>query len=119
LGQRGETGEGGDLVGAVVSRMTDATIASFVSRNVIADTPTDRLAQAFQSLVVDSDQRQRLLTVAKQDVRNSPLGSTEGFEAVWDHIAEKLLTSYSDKPFVSDDYGRELTASRTRAMEVE
>ena len=25
----------------------------------------------------------------------SPLGSTEGFEAVWNHVAEKLLTSYS------------------------
>ena len=33
-----------------------------------------------------------------------------GFESVWNSVAEKLLTSYSDEPFVSDAYG-------TRAVE--
>ena len=43
---------------AVVSRMTDATIARFVSRHVISDSaPTDRLALAFQSLVREPDQQ--------------------------------------------------------------
>ena len=34
-------------------------------------------------------------------------------------VAQKMLTSYSDKPYVSDDYARELTGTRTRAIDVE
>jgi hypothetical protein len=116
----GDAEEGPRLMSAVISRMTDGTIASFVSRNVIAEsTPTDRLAQAFQTLVRDDDQRQRLLTLAREDVAASPLGNTDGFESVWGHVAEKLLTSYSDEPFVSPEYGRELSSARTQAIEVE
>src|SRR5205823_14424748 len=47
------------------------------------------------------------------------LGQTEGFETVWNHVAEKLLTSYSDESFVSDVYARELSGARTRAVDVE
>jgi len=112
--------EGPRLMQAVVSRMTDHTIARFVSRHVIAErAPTDRLALAFQSLVRDPEQQQRMLALAKDDVSASPLGSTEGFEAVWNTVAEKLLTSYSDESFVSDEYGRELSGSRAKAIEVE
>ncbi len=105
---------------AVVSRMTDTTISRFVSSHVISgDTSTDRLAQAFQTLVRDGGEQQRLLALAKDDVAASPLGSTEGFESVWNNVAEKLLTSYSDEPFVSDAYGKELSGARTKAIEVE
>ena len=120
LDQRGEREDGPRLMNAVVSRMSDGTIAQFVSRNVIAEgTATDRVIQAFQSLVPDSAQRPRLLALAKDDVAASPLGSTEGFESVWNHVAEKLLTSYSDESYVSQDYGRELSGARTQAIEVE
>jgi hypothetical protein len=113
-------GEGPPLMQAVVSRMTDATISRFVSRHVISgDTSTDRLAQAFQTLVRDGEEQQRLLALAKDDVAASPLGSTEGFESVWNNVAEKLLTSYSDKPFVSEAYGKELSSARAKAIEVE
>jgi predicted nucleic acid-binding protein len=116
----GDDDEGQRLVQAVVSRMTDTTIARFVSRHVISESaPTDRLALAFQSLVREPDHQQRLLTLARDDVAASPLGSTEGFESVWNHVAEKLLTSYSDETFVSDAYGRELSGARTQAVEVE
>ncbi|PYR36157.1 MAG: hypothetical protein DMF93_20425 [Acidobacteria bacterium] len=112
--------EGPRLMQAVVSRMTDHTIARFVSRHVIAESaPTDRLALAFQTLVREPEQQERLLALAREDVAASPLGSTEGFESVWNHVAEKLLTSYSDETFVSDEYGRELSGSRTKAVEVE
>jgi HEAT repeat protein/PBS lyase HEAT-like repeat-containing protein len=108
------------LMQAVVSRMTDHTIARFVSRHVIAqNAPTDRLAQAFQSLVREPEQQQRMLALAKDDLAGTPLGSTEGFEAVWNTVAEKLLTSYSDESFVSEAYGRELSGSRAKAIEVE
>jgi hypothetical protein len=118
--QQGDVEQGPPLMNEVVSRMTDTTIARFVARNIANDaTATDRLAVAFQSLVQDEEQRPRLLTLAKEDVANSPLGSAEGFETMWDGVAEKLLTSYSDKPFVSDDYARELSGARTQAVQVE
>jgi hypothetical protein len=108
------------LMNAVVSRMTEGTIAKFVSRDIVQEhTATDRLALAFQTLVRGGEERQRLLTQAREDVASSPFGSTEGFDAVWDTIAEKLLTSYSDEGFVSDDYGRELSSARTQAIAVE
>jgi hypothetical protein len=65
------------------------------------------------------DQRERVLALAHDNVAASPLGNTDGFEEVWSDVAEKLLTSYSDEPFVSDEYGRELSGSRTRAIEVD
>ncbi|HJZ71335.1 MAG TPA: HEAT repeat domain-containing protein [Vicinamibacterales bacterium] len=112
--------EGPRLMQAVVSRMTDQTIARFVSKHVIEGaSSTDRLALAFQSLVREPDQQQRLLALARERVAASPLGSTEGFESVWNHVAEKLLTSYTDESYVSDEYGRELSGSRARAVEVE
>jgi hypothetical protein len=109
------------MVNAVVERMSDDTIATFVARNVVASgsTATDRLAQVFQTLVPDSQQRPRLLALAREDVAASPLGNTEGFEEVWNHISQKLLASYSDQPYVSEDYGRELSTMRTQALEVE
>jgi hypothetical protein len=114
------TEDGPRLMNAVVSRMSDGTIAKFVARNVVSESsPTDRLAQAFQTLVRDGEERERLLTLAREDVAASPLGSTEGFGAMWDQMAQKLLTSYSDKPFVSDEYGRELSGARAQAVEVE
>jgi hypothetical protein len=122
LGLMGHQGDddGPQLMQAVVSRMTDTTISRFVSRHVISgDTSTDRLAQAFQTLVRDGEEQQRLLALARDDVATSPLGSTEGFESVWNNVAEKLLTSYSDEPFVSDAYGKELSSARTRTIEVE
>src|SRR5206468_1609899 len=101
-----ESAGGPTLMKAVVGRMSDGTIASFVSTNVIADgSATDRLAQAFQTLVREDDQR-RLLTMVQNEVAASPLGQTEGFDQVWNHVAEKLLTSYSDSSYVSDAYSR-------------
>jgi HEAT repeat protein/PBS lyase HEAT-like repeat-containing protein len=121
MSDRSGADEGPELMNAVVNHMSDRTIARFVARNVIAQSSsTDRLAQAFQTLVRDEgEERQRLLSLAREDVAASPLGSTEGFEAVWDQVAQNLLTSYSDKPFVSEEYGRELSGARTQAIEVE
>jgi hypothetical protein len=108
------------LISAVVGRMSDRTIAKFVSRNVINDSgATDRLAQAFQTLVRDTGERERLVTMAQTEVAASPLGSTAGFETVWNNVAQKLLTSYSDKPYVSEEYARQLSLARTRAVDVE
>ncbi|HEY7285632.1 MAG TPA: HEAT repeat domain-containing protein [Vicinamibacterales bacterium] len=121
--QRGDGDEDPQLVNEVVSHMSDGSVAGFVSRNVRSaiesNTAIDRVVQAFQTLVPDEEQRPRLLALAKEEVDASPLGSTEGFESVWSHIAEKLLTSYSDESYVSQTYGRELSGARTQALEVE
>ena len=109
------------LVSAVVSRMSEKTIARFVTRSIISNqgTATDRLAEAFQTLVRDVDQRERMVALAHDDVAASPLGKTEEFQGVWDNVAEKLLKSYSDEPYVSDAYGQELSQARTQAIQVE
>ena len=36
-----------------------------------------------------------------------------GFERTWETVAEKMITSYSDEPFVSDAYARELSTTRS------
>jgi hypothetical protein len=120
LMEQREVDRGPQLMSAVVSRMSDGTIARFVARNAAADaTATDRLAVAFQSLVPDETQRPRLLALAKEDAASSLLGHNAGFETMWNDVAEKLLTSYSDKPYVSDEYARELSGARTQAVQVE
>ena len=123
LGQGGgvaEPGKTAGLVGAVVSRMSEGTIAGFVARNAMADTGSiDRLAQAFQTLVRNDSQREHVLSLAHDQAAASVLDNKESFETAWDEVALKMLTSYSDKPFVSESYARELSASRTRAIEVE
>ena len=120
LEKRRSADEGAQVVQAVASRMSESTIAAFVSRQVIAQSsPTDRVAQAFQALVRDPDQQERLLSLARTNVAASPLGSTEGFEDVWNHVAQKLLTSYTDESWVSEEYGRELSGARTQAVDVE
>src|SRR5262249_4542486 len=89
------------LITAVVSRMSDRTIATFVSRNVIADSgATDRLAQAFQTLVRDTEERERLLNMAQPDVAASPLGSTAGFENVSNNRGHKLPASSPGQPYM-------------------
>jgi HEAT repeat protein len=120
-GRGSDADETARFVGSLVGRMSETTVAHFVARNVIAEggTPTDRLAQAFQTLVHDEEQRPRLLSLAHDDAASSPLGQTEGFEGAWNHVAEKLLTSYSDEPFVSEAYGRELLRLRAQAVGVE
>ena len=105
------------LVDAVVSHMSEQTVAGFVAQHALAnDTPMERLAQAFRTLVPE-ERRERVLSLAKGQVAESSGPSTD-FEAVWEGVAQQLLTSYSDKAYVSDQYGRELSRSRTAAIDV-
>ncbi|HSL21893.1 MAG TPA: HEAT repeat domain-containing protein [Vicinamibacterales bacterium] len=108
-----------DVVDAVVDRISDPAIAGFVAGSVIDEHgATDRLAQAFGTLVPESDRKRQLLALAEEQVAQSPLGHEETFEELWDRV-EKMLTTYSDQRYVSDDYARELSGSRARALEVE
>ena len=92
------------VMDAIVSRMTDRTIAHFVSKDVIANngTPTDRLAEAFQTLVRNPDDRHRLPQPGprrRRGVRRS--ARPRASRRCGTTSPEKLLTSYSDETFVS------------------
>lgn len=108
-----------NVVTGMVDRMTDASVAGFVSQNVItARGATERLAQAFQTLVPEIDRQRQLLALAEQEVAASELGQEDNYAELWTNV-ETMMTSYSDASFVSDEYARELTTARTRAVEVE
>src|SRR5436190_20331369 len=108
-----------DVVSAMVSRMSDGAVASFVSNSVIAERgATDRLAQAFQALVPDGDRQRQLLALAESEVASSELGQQTIFEELWKKV-ETMLTSYQDEKFVSAEYARELSGARAKAVDVE
>jgi hypothetical protein len=108
-----------DVVGALVDRMDDKSIARFVAGSIITQQgPTDRLAEAFEALVPEIDRKRQLLSLAEGEVAASPLGQDENFDQLWSNV-ENMLTSYSDESFVSTEYGRELSSARSRAVDVE
>jgi hypothetical protein len=103
----------------LMQRMSDQTVASFVARSVTAEKrATERLAHALEVLVPEAERKGRILELAHDEAQQSELGHEEGFEQLWQGAAD-MLTSYSDASFVSDEYGKELTAARTQALEVE
>lgn len=109
----------GNVVGNVVGRMPDGTVANFVAREVVgAGAPIERVAQAFHALVVDSDRRERLVSMAHD---TAIISGAEGdaFEQSWASIAGRLLSQYSDEPFVSEQYAQQLTTVRAEAVDVE
>jgi hypothetical protein len=117
--EEGTRHEGIDLPGEVRSRLTDQVVAEFIAQAVSRDKgATARLAQAFQTLVPESEKRDGLLGLAEQEARNLPIGRQPDFPDLWKSAAS-LLTSYDDADFVSGEYARELAGARTHAIEVE
>lgn len=115
----GTAHEGIDLPGELRARLTDNIIAEFIAHSVSRDKgATERLAQAFQTLVPESDKREGLMGLAEQEARQLPIGRQPDFPDLWKSAAA-LLRSYDDANFVSAEYGRELAAARTHAIEVE
>ena len=111
--------EQSQLAGAVVDRITDDTIASFVAGSVEkTGGASERLAQAFEALVPEADRKERLLDLAKQEAEKSRLGQENGFEDLWQSAAT-MLTSYSDETYVSSEYARELSGTKAQAADVE
>ncbi|HXH05744.1 MAG TPA: hypothetical protein VNI83_04050, partial [Vicinamibacterales bacterium] len=108
-----------DVVHAVVDRISDPAIASFVADAVVEDHgATERLAYAFEALVPEIDRKRQLLSLAEEQVEQSPLGQEESFEELWRRV-EQMLLSYRDQSYVPDEYARQLSAARTRALDVE
>ena len=118
-GQKERAEGAADLVLQVVNRMSDGTVASFVAKNIVAEKrATGRLAQAFQTLVPELDRRRLILEMAEHEVAESPLGEEVGFPELMGN-AKQMLTTYSDEPFVSPEYARELSHARVQAVEIE
>lgn len=110
--------DGVNVAGAVVARMGDQAVSHFVAASVIRERgATERLAHAFQALVPDVERQRRLLALAEGQVAASEQGA-EGFAELWERV-EGMLTTYSDETFVSEEYARELSGARTRAVDVE
>ncbi len=117
--EEGRADKAADLVLQVASRMTEATLGTFVANSVVAQGgASTRLAQAFQALVPDQTQRPGPLEHARAQAAESPLGATEGFDDLWKSAAD-MLTTYNDDKYVSDSYARGLSVARTQALEVE
>ena len=116
---RGPQGNQADVAAAVVDRIGDDTIVSFVAGNVAKESgASERLAQALQLLVPDIDRKERLIDLAKQEAEQSPLGQQAGFEQLWESAAN-MLASYSDESYVSAEYARELSGAQKQALDVE
>jgi HEAT repeat protein len=108
------------LADAIVDQMGEPAIAGFLARHALSsETATERLAQAFHALVREENDRERLVSLAHDEAARSQIGQLENFDTDWNQVARQLLTSYTDAPFVSQDYARELSATRTRAVAVE
>jgi hypothetical protein len=107
-----------NVAGAVVDRMSDASVSHFVAQSVIKERgASERLAHAFQALAPDVERQRRLLGLAQEEVAAAE-SATDGFAELWQRV-ENMLTSYSDESYVSDQYARELSGARTRAVDVE
>ncbi|MDP1572561.1 MAG: HEAT repeat domain-containing protein, partial [Vicinamibacterales bacterium] len=123
-GGGGTDGAGGgaaglDLAGELRARIQPETVARFVANTVArGQSATARLAEAFQVLVPDEDQRHRVLGMAAQAATAMGLGKDTRLPELWEN-ASTMLESYSDEDFVSDEYGRELSTARAHAIDVE
>ena len=101
-----DDGAAADAGGRQPDDRRDDRALRLAARDRRGDTPTDRLAQAFQTLVP----RRRASSSGcwrwrKTTSRRRRSAAPKGSRSVWNNVAEKLLTSYSDEPFVSDAYG--------------
>ncbi|MEZ5416990.1 MAG: HEAT repeat domain-containing protein [Vicinamibacterales bacterium] len=117
----GEDGqpEGIDLAFELRERVDENVVAKFVAASVARDrAATARLAQAFQALVPDHQQRERALDLAGAAAQAGPLGREPNFTDLWKQAAD-ILSSYTDEKYISDDYARDLSQARLVAVEMD
>jgi len=98
-----------DVVSALVERMADATISTFLSKVMgEADAASARLTDLFKRLVPDADRRRTILVGARDvTLADNVMGQ-------WAEL-ERNLEAYSDRRFVSDQYVNELHSVQTRS----
>ena len=108
-----------DLGGELLARLDDGVIARFVAGVITRDrAASGRLAEAFQALVPDEQQRGRVLEIAEGVAGQGPFGKDPMFASLWQQAAE-MLQSYSDEKYISDAYATDLSRARSVAVELE
>lgn len=111
--------EGIDLASELRERVDESLVAKFVAQSVARDrAATARLAQAFQALVPDHSQCDRVLDLALNQAAAGPLGREPQFTELWRRAAD-ILSSYSDDKFISEGYARDLSQARVIAVEMD
>jgi len=111
--------EGIDLGAELRDRVDESLVAKFVAQSVARDREaTARLAQAFQALVPDHSQRDRVLDLAASQAAAGPLGREPQFTDLWRQAAD-ILSSYSDEKYISEEYARDLSRARVVAVEMD
>ena len=85
--------EDATMANAIMERMSDQTVASFVARSVTSEkAATERLAHALEVLVPEAEREGRVLELAHEEAQQGQLGQDEGFEQLWQSAAN-MLTS--------------------------
>lgn len=108
-----------DLGGELLTRLDDGVVARFVATVIARErTASGRLAEAFQALVPDEQQRGRVLELAEGVAAQGPFGQDPMFADLW-HQAAEMLQSYSDEKYISDAYATDLSKARAAAVEME
>jgi HEAT repeat protein len=107
------------LAHEVTTRMTDSSLARFVSQSVATERDcTARLAEAFRTLVPDRARGKEVVGLARKDLAENPLAADAGFDKLWARV-ESLLLSYSDSAHIPETYDREMAGARARAASLE
>jgi len=108
-----------DLGSEVLARIDEAAVARFVANAIARErTASGRLAEAFQALVPDDQQRGRVLDLAEGVAARGPFGQDPMFADLW-HQAAEMLQSYSDEKYISNAYATDLSKARAAAVEME
>ncbi len=116
---RSGDGQERSVASEVIRRIDEPTVASFVASSVMAQRgATARLAQAFEALVPDVQRREHVVDAARAEAAESAEDADSAFDELWQN-ASSMLVSYSDQQYVSDEYARELSDSRNRAIEID
>jgi hypothetical protein len=111
--------DGIDLASELRERVDESVIAKFVAASVARDrAATARLAQAFQALVPDPSQRERVLDLAGATAQAGAMGREPNFSDLWRQAAD-ILSSYTDEKYVSEEYARDLSQARLVAVEMD
>lgn len=111
--------DGIDLATELRERVDETLVAKFVAQSMARDrAATARLAQAFQTLVPDHTQRDRVIDLASSQAAAGPLGREPQFTELWRQAAD-ILSSYSDETFVDEGYARDLSQARVIAVEMD
>ncbi len=111
--------DGIDLASELRERVDETLVAKFVAQSVARDrAATARLAQAFQALVPDHTQRDRVIDLASSQAAAGPLGREPQFTELWRQAAD-ILSSYSDEKFIDEGYARDLSQARVVAVEMD